>query len=87
MNRISTIRKALTAAALSGLGVLSTQLGDGITREELAGALIAAAIAGLGTWAVPNSDPTGEHQDESVQPAPGRPVAFPHEPDPRPPAA
>lgn len=47
--------------ALLGVYTADTEVGKVLTIV----AVIATVIA---TWAVPNIDPTGEHQDESVQP-------------------
>ena len=47
--------KALVAAALAGLGTLSTALPDGLTGGEITLTLSALVIAFLSTWGVPNS--------------------------------
>lgn len=66
MNTILTRAKSL--AALVG-GIATALLGiyaDGDLGKTLT--VIAAACTAIGVYAVPNADPAGAHQDESVQP-------------------
>ena len=56
------IAKAITAALLAGYGIfeLATTTdsagGDGVTSAEWVRVAVAAVVAGLGVWAVPNAD-------------------------------
>lgn len=65
---MSKIRKALVAAAGSGVTALLAALGASLTDGHLTGAevgtsigaaLLAAAAVGRTVWAVPNSPPSG----------------------------
>lgn len=69
MNSFAPYAKALTGALIAGLASLQQALGDGaVSAEEWTGITI-ATLSGLAlVWAIPNKDPEGEHQDESVQP-------------------
>jgi hypothetical protein len=66
---MSSYLKALVGAALAGLGSLYQALDNGevVAQEWVAVAL--ATLATLGAvYGVPNRDPQGRRQDESVQP-------------------
>lgn len=69
MNKIAPYLKAITGAIVAGLTALGAALSD---NEVTAGEWVTVAIAffaGLGlVWAIPNKDPEGKRQDESVQP-------------------
>jgi hypothetical protein len=69
MNKITPYLKALVGALIAGLGSLYQAYDDGtITGQEWVAVAI-ATVAALGiVWGVPNMDPKGTHQDESVQP-------------------
>lgn len=65
--------KAITAALVAALTCLGTALTDGtVTASDWVAVALALLTALYAVWAVPNADPTGEHQDESVQPPEGR---------------
>ena len=71
MNKISPYAKSLVAALVAGLGSLYQAL-DGAdqrvtTQEWIAVAMTTLAAIGA-VFAVPNKDPEGTRQDESVQP-------------------
>lgn len=61
--------KAITGALIAGLGSLYQALdNDNVTGQEWVAVAI-ATLAALGiVWGVPNLDPRGRHQRESVQP-------------------
>lgn len=61
--------KAIVAALVAGLGSLYQALdNDSVTSQEWV-AVALATLAALGTvYGVPNKDPRGQHQAESVQP-------------------
>lgn len=67
MNRIAPYAKALTGALIAGLASLQQALDDSaVSAQEWTGIAI-ATLSGLAlVWAIPNKDPEGEHQDESV---------------------
>lgn len=61
--------KALTGALVAGLAVLATSLdNDVVTAQEWIYAAIAFLTALGAVYAIPNKDPRGVRQDESVQP-------------------
>lgn len=66
---VTTYAKAITGSAVAGLTTLGTALIDNeVTPAEWVGVAV-AFLGALGlVYAVPNADPEGEHQDESVQP-------------------
>lgn len=69
MKNIAPYAKALTGALIAGLASLQQSLdNDAVSAQEWTGIAI-ATLSGLAlVWAIPNKDPEGEHQDESVQP-------------------
>lgn len=72
MSKIASYAKALTGALIAGLASLQQSLDNGaVDAQEWTGVGI-AVLSGLAlVWAIPNKDPHGEHQDESVQPDDG----------------
>ena len=70
MTAIQPYLKAVVGFLAPGLLILGNALvqGDPITAELALKALGTALVAGLAVYAVPNRDPNGERQDESVQP-------------------
>ena len=70
MNVIQPYLKAVVGFLAPGLLILGNALvqGDPVTVELALKALGAALVAGLAVYAVPNRDPHGVRQDESVQP-------------------
>ena len=60
-------------ALVAGLGSLGTALTDNAISAQEWVAVVSAFLVALGVvFAVPNKDPEAEHQEESVQPAPGQ---------------
>ncbi len=51
-------RKALVGGLMAGLGALAASLSGGISLVEAEGAWIAALLAGLSIYAVPNEPPS-----------------------------
>lgn len=70
MTAVQPYAKALVGFLAPGLLILGNALvqGDPVTAELALKALGAALVAGLAVYAVPNRDPNGVRQDESVQP-------------------
>lgn len=74
MEKISPYYKAVTALLVPFLTQLvaamtdTSQGGSAVTTSEWLTALITSLVAGGAVFAIPNKDPEGEHQDESVQP-------------------
>ena len=70
MNAVKPYAKAIVGFLAPGLLILGNALvqGDPVTAELALKALGAALVAGLAVYAVPNRDPNGVRQDESVQP-------------------
>lgn len=71
-------------AVVIGSAVLEGSDGGAtITTAEWVTAIVACVITAGGVWAVPNRDPSGEHQDESTQPPEGAVavVRWGHDPD------
>ena len=68
MNKIAPYGKAITGAIIACLSFLQPAIDDGLTAGEIVGAAVAFFTAGAVVWAIPNKDPLGEKQDESVQP-------------------
>ena len=74
MEKIAPYYKAVTGLLVPFLGSLGTALlsdsagGSSITAGEWLSAIVIGLVAGGTVFAVPNKDPEGEHQDESVQP-------------------
>lgn len=66
---MSSYLKAITAALVAGLGSLYQALdNETVTAQEWV-AVALATLAALGAvYGVPNKDPEGRHQAESVQP-------------------
>lgn len=61
--------KAIVAALVAGLGSLYQALDNGNVAAQEWVAVALATLAALGAvYGVPNRDPEGERQDESVQP-------------------
>jgi hypothetical protein len=80
MSKVTPYLKAIVGALIAGLGVLALALEDEkVTSGEWVNIAIATLTALGVVWAIPNKDPEGEHQDESVQPA-ARPVTQGHYP-------
>lgn len=68
--KIAPYGKAVMGAVITGLGAARLALTDDIiTKGESIDITVATLTALLVVWAIPNKDPEGEHQDESVQPA------------------
>ncbi len=68
---LKTVFGFLTPGAVI-LGSAVTEASDGganVTQAEWITALVACIITGSLVFAVPNKDPRGTHQDDSVQPA------------------
>lgn len=74
LDRIAPYYKAVAAfltPPLAALGVALTESSDGagaVTATEWVGIALAALATGGLVYAVPNKDPRGTNQDESVQP-------------------
>lgn len=69
MEKIAPYAKSIVAALVAGLGALGTALTDGGVSAQEWVAVASATLVGLGVvFGVPNADPAGDHQDESVQP-------------------
>lgn len=74
MNSIAPYYKSVTAFVVPFLTQVIAALTEGsqggtaITTSEWLTALLTSLVAGGAVFAVPNKDPEGEHQDESVQP-------------------
>lgn len=61
--------KALVGALVAGLGSLYQALdNDAVTRQEWVAVALAVLASLAVVYGVPNRDPHGRHQDESVQP-------------------
>ncbi len=61
--------KAIVGALIAGLGSLYQALDNGAVTAQEWVAVTIATLAALGVvWGVPNLDPRGKRQDESVQP-------------------
>jgi hypothetical protein len=60
--------KAVTAAVVAGASFAIPVVDDGLTTSEVLGIAVAALTAFGTVWGIPNKDPEGDHQDESVQP-------------------
>ena len=66
--------KAVVAFVTPGAVVIGSAVLEGsdggstITGAEWVTAIVACVVTAGGVWAVPNRDPSGEHQDESTQP-------------------
>jgi hypothetical protein len=72
MDRFSPYYKALVGAVISGLGALSVAVTDeSVTLSEWVGIATATIVALGGVYAIPNRDPQGVHQADSVQPPEG----------------
>ena len=75
MDKIAPYYKAVTGVLVAFLGSLGTALledsagGSSITASEWISAAVLGLVAGGAVFTVPNKDPEGEHQAESVQPA------------------
>lgn len=70
MKTIAPYAKAIMGAIITGLGSARLALTDDtITKGEGIDIAVATLTALLVVWAIPNNDPKGEHQEESVQPA------------------
>lgn len=74
MKRLAPYYKAVTGILvpfLTTLGAALVESSDGgstITAHEWIGAVVVGLVGGGAVFAVPNKDPHGTHQDESVQP-------------------
>lgn len=74
MEKIAPYWKAVVGFIAPGavlIGSAVTESSDGgtaITQAELITALVAMFVTSGAVWGVPNRDPYGAHQDESVQP-------------------
>ena len=61
--------KAFVAALVAALGSLYQALDDNtVTGQEWVAAILAGLVALGAVWGVPNLDPKGKRQRESVQP-------------------
>ena len=70
----ATVAKAGTGGVITAGTAVTAALQDGvITGGEWVGIVAALIVGVVGVWAVPNKDPKGKVQDESVQP-PKRPT-------------
>lgn len=56
MRFLSSIRKALLAASVAGVGAVQLALPHGVSLAEWESAAVVAVLAGLGVYAVPNRD-------------------------------
>lgn len=71
-SKIAPYGKAIMGAVIGGLGAARLALSDDvITQAEGIDIATVVLTALLVVWAIPNKDPKGEHQDESVQPDDG----------------
>jgi hypothetical protein len=69
VDKIKPYAKAIVAALISGLGALGTAYTDGEVSAQEWIAVASAFLVALGVvFGVPNKDPLGVKQDESVQP-------------------
>jgi hypothetical protein len=74
LNSFRPVAKALIAFLTPGAVAIGAAMqagtpgGTTITAEEIVGALIACILTGGAVWLVPNTDPKGERQEQSVQP-------------------
>ena len=74
MEAIAPYYKAVAAFLVPFLTIIGASLletsdgGSAILANEWISATVAALLAGGVVFAVPNKDPEGEHQEESVQP-------------------
>lgn len=74
LDKVAPYYKAVTAVVVPFLGSLGTALledsagGGSITASEWIAAVVLGLVAGGAVFTVPNKDPEGEHQQESVQP-------------------
>lgn len=76
MTHIAPYAKSILAAVVAGLASAQQALGDGRIDAAEGVGIAGAVFAGLVlVFAVPNADPAGEHQDESVTP-PDRPLTY-----------
>ena len=65
--------KAIVAAVVAGLGSLYQALDNGhVSGQEWVAAALATLVALGAVWGVPNLDPKGRRQRESVQPPDAR---------------
>lgn len=77
MEKIAPYYKAVTGLLIPFLGSIGSALladsagGTAITASEWLTAVVLGLVAGGAVFAVPNKDPEGEHQAESVQPPVG----------------
>lgn len=73
MNKLTVANKAWVAALATALATFVATV-QGRTDLDTMGAVdwliivVSAIVAGLTTYSIPNNDPEGTHQDESVQP-------------------
>lgn len=69
MDKLTPYLKAIVGALIAGLGSLY-QAADagGVSAQEWIATAIATLTALGVVWGIPNIDPKGKHQDESVQP-------------------
>lgn len=69
MSTIAPYAKSVAATATAvSTGVITAASDGTITATEWVVVVCGAIAAGALTWAVPNKDPEGQHQDESVMP-------------------
>ena len=79
IDKVAPYYKALAGIVvpfLTSVGAALLESSDGgtaITTHEWITAVVVAVVAGGAVFTVPNKDPQGEHQDESVQPPDERP--------------
>lgn len=74
MHRIAPYWKALVGFVAPGavtLGSAVLESSDGgsrVTATEWVTAAVACVVTSAAVWQVPNRDPLGDHQEQSVQP-------------------
>jgi len=68
VNKFAPYFKAIVAALIAGASAAIPQIDDGLSASEALGVARAFLTALSVVFAVPNKDPEGTKQDESVQP-------------------
>lgn len=72
--KVAPVAKSVTGAIVAGLGALGVALTPdesglvSVSAAEWVAAAVATLVASYAVWQIPNEDPAGTHQDESVQP-------------------
>lgn len=72
MSKFAPYMKSIVAILGAVLTAVVTQFPDNEAVQQW-GPIVSALLTALAVYAVPNADPAGTHQDESVQP-PARPI-------------